>query len=71
MMWVLIAVHRGCISEFCEFGQRHARRAQQLKPSTQRKTSRLSNTLEVRLCMRDTVVDRIYEEFCKALPSGH
>jgi hypothetical protein len=36
-----------------------------------RKTSRLLNTLEARLCRRDTVVDRIFEEFCEALPGGH
>jgi hypothetical protein len=57
MPWVLIAVHRGCISEQCGFRQRRVA-AQELKSTTQRKTSRLLNTLEAKLCVRDTVVDR-------------
>jgi hypothetical protein len=32
---------------------------------------RLLNTLEARLCRKNTVADRISEEFCEALPSGH
>jgi hypothetical protein len=54
---VLIVMHRGCISEFCRFRQRRAA-AQELESTTQEKTSRLLNTLEARLCMRDTVADR-------------
>jgi hypothetical protein len=34
MLRVLIAVHRGCISEFCGFRQRRARWAQKLKSTT-------------------------------------
>jgi hypothetical protein len=71
MLWVLIAVHKGCTSELCGVRQRRARWAQKLKSTTQRKTSRLLNTLEARLCMRDTVADRNFEELCEALPSGH
>jgi hypothetical protein len=51
-------VHRGCTSEHCGFRQRRVA-AQELESTTQRKTSRLLNTLEARLCMRDTVADRI------------
>jgi hypothetical protein len=67
---VLIAVHRGCTSEHCGFRQRHVA-AQELESTTQEKTSRLLNTLEARLCGRDTVADRSSKEFCEALPSGH
>ena len=59
MMRVLIAMHRGCISELCGVRQRRVA-AKKLESTTQRKkTSRLLNTLEERLCMRDTVADRI------------
>jgi hypothetical protein len=70
MLWVLIAMHRGCISEFCGFRQGRAV-AQELKSTTRRKTSRLLNTLEARLWRKNTVADISFEEFCEALPSGH
>jgi hypothetical protein len=59
MLRVLRVVHRGCTSEHCGFRQRRAT-AQELKSTTQgKKTSRLLNTLEARLCRRNTVADRI------------
>ena len=59
MLRVLRAVHKGCTSELCGVRQRHAE-AQEMESTTQRKkTSRLLNTLEVRLCERNTVAYRI------------
>jgi hypothetical protein len=58
-LWVLIVVHRGCTSKLYGVRQRRVA-AQKLESTTQRKkTSRLLNTLEARLCRRDIVVDRI------------
>jgi hypothetical protein len=71
MLWVLIAVQRGCISKLCGVRQRHARWAQKLKSTIQGRPMRLLNTSGGKAMEKNTVADRISEEFCEALPGGH
>jgi hypothetical protein len=45
MLWVLIAVNRGCISEFCGFRQRCVRWAQKLKSTTREEDLKVAEYL--------------------------
>ena len=58
---VLIAMHRGCISEFYRFRQRRARQAQKLESTTQEKGLwGCWVPQEVRLCKQNIVANRTY-----------
>jgi hypothetical protein len=62
-------VHRST-SEFCGFRQRRAA-AQELESTTQGKDLKVVEHLGGKAVGENTVADRISEEFCEALPSGH
>jgi hypothetical protein len=71
-LWVLIAVHKGCIYELCGVRQRRARWAQELESSTEKKTLEVLEYLkEARLWRRTQLQTETLFEFCEALPSGH